>query len=146
MSLKQDLMMMDEKLMISQWNVHDLGDPNQVKCLKTWIRQTKKEKSILCLQELKVNRDKVKFHLDSIDPDVVKVIDALDGGRVSVAIMVPKEYQIGNQRSKGDGTFAWVQIKTCRGDLKIGFVYAPNEIAEWIRLWKWLTANREPEN
>lgn len=138
--------MMNDTLGISQWNVRGLEDPNRIKRLKTWLTRTKNEGSILFLQELKIKREKLKFQLGTINPDATNIIDAPKGGKVEEAIVVPKEYQVITHDTKGDGSFAWVKIRTSRGELGIGSVYAPNDRAGRILLWKWLATNLEGKN
>lgn len=92
---------------------------------------------------MKLKREKLKFHLDTMNPDAIKVIDGPNGGKFGAAIVVPNNHQVVSQGVKGDGTFAWVQIQIEVGELNIGSLYAPNERVKRTTLWKWLAVNLE---
>lgn len=65
---------------------------------------------------MKIKREKLKFHLHTMNSDAIKVIDAPIKGKVGIAIAVPKNHKVVSQEVKGDGTFAWVQIQTDVGE------------------------------
>lgn len=78
----------------------------------------------------------MEFHLNIIHPNATKIIDTQEGGRARATIVILEEYQILDQGTKGDGTFAWVKRRMCWGELSIGLVYAPNKWARMLTLWK----------
>lgn len=132
--------MMNDTLVVCQWNMRGLEDPNRVRQLKTWLKRSKNEKSILCLQETKIDADRLRFQLKIVNLEATQVLDVV-GGKVGATTMIPKSYQVLATRKKGDGTFAWAKVMTVKGELNIGSIYTPNERRARINPWKWMGAN-----
>lgn len=115
-----------------------LGDLNRVNRLKKWIKQSKNEDFVICLQETKIKKEKLFFHLKVIDAEVTHIIDGPIGERVGATMSIPKHFKVLDQGTKGDGSFAWATMSTGDKTLRIGLVYVPNERRDRIRLWKWM--------
>lgn len=123
-----------------------LRDPNRVRRLKTWISNTKNEGSILCLQETKIKREWLEFHLRIVNADSTHIIDSALKAKGWKNLLIPKAFIVIDQGTKGDGTFACAKIRTSTKELSIGSVYAPNKRRKRIALWKWLIENLKQED
>lgn len=132
---------MIDKLVICQWNVWGLGDPNRVRRLKKWISNTKNECLVISLQETKIKKEKLQFHLKVINVEATHIIYGPAREKLGAPLIIPKNIQVLDQGTKGDGLLAWAKVSTEVGDIKRGSVYAPSERRDRIRLWKWMREN-----
>jgi hypothetical protein len=98
-------------LKVGSWNVRGLVNPHRALIDKHWLHRCYNLLEIFCLQERQASMNSVSFHLQSIFPNGKSKIDSLDSGLVGSALLVAPHVVVLNQRSKGDGSLAWVKSR-----------------------------------
>lgn len=118
-----------------------MGHLDKVKRIKKWTQCKKHANEVVCLQKLKISKEKARFQMDLINSKGTQIMDADLEGVVGAAILIPKHYKVVAHGGKGDRTLAWARILTTVGELNISSVYAPNEPGRRKELWTWMTDN-----
>lgn len=118
-----------------------MGDPFRGRALKKWVNQFHKDLSIICLQELKARKDKLKFQLNTLFPQKQFCVDFAVDGRAGATVGILADLPIRDQGVKGDGCFVWITVKTTVGPVSVqGSVYAPNKRSRRKDLWDQMVA------
>lgn len=138
LSLNRFMNMIEKIYKVSSQNIRGFGDPHQGKTFCKWVRRHDKELDVLCLQELKAQKDKIDFQLQTLFQDSVFEVDYSAEGRGGAALVVFLHLKVLAQGKRWDDTFSWCTIESSVGPVSIGSIYVPNDKAGCIELWEWL--------
>lgn len=106
--------------------------------------QSYKGLDILCLQELIVDAEIVKFQLNSIFPGGLIVTNTAQNGRVNFAIVFASHINVLGPGKKGDGLMSWVMVESSSSPINVASLYSPTKKEERVEFWRWVE-QRDPD-
>lgn len=68
-------------------------------------------------------------------------MDIVANGKVGIVVATLEGQTMLSSICKGDGSLAWVETQTCKGELFITLVYGDRRRSKRVDLWNWMNLN-----